>query len=192
MDEFRNLELQKERLIEGLQGLPEKDSVMSALNLAEKSHQGQKRDEGDPYFIHPVRVVNFLIHDLGVKDKDVLIAALLHDVVEDTGVPLKEIKEKFGERVSGFVFSLTRDKKKETKKEKFRKTLKSAEEIKLIKACDCLDNIRSLVYRTDRGDRWQRHLREAREFNIPLAEATGRKKLISDTVEAYEKVLRLD
>ncbi len=167
----------------------EQGRLSDALTLAKRAHQGQKRDEGDPYVIHPIRIANMLISDLKVTDGNIIIAALLHDVVEDTGITLEEIKEKFGEEVGELVHLLTRDKEKETKKEKFEKTLRGSAEDKLLKACDYLDNLRSLLFRTDREERWQRHLREAEEMYIPMAEATRDEWLISEMKKAYRQAL---
>ena len=187
MNDFQNLKTQEEKLRRDIKD----KAILNALNLAKEAHKGQKRDEGDPYIIHPIRIGNILTYDLGIKDKDILIAGLLHDVIEDTSVTTEEIERKFGKKVSDMVSSLTRNKDKETKKEKFEKTLYASEEIRLLKACDWLDNLRSFVYRTDRGERWQRHLKEAQEMYIPLAKATGNKWLITEMEKAYSKVLRI-
>lgn len=195
MSDFRDLELQENKLRDGIRSFivleQERLIIISALELAKKAHEGQKRDEGDPYIIHPIRIANTLIYDLKVIDADIIIAGLLHDVVEDTYVPLDEIKEEFGGSVAYFVRALTRDKARETKREKFEKTINGMEEVKLLKACDWLDNLQSFVYRTDRGERWQRHLVEAKEMYIPLARATNNQWLLQEMKKAYDSVLRL-
>ena len=68
--------------------------IISAYELAEKSHTGQTRDSGEPYITHPVAVA-FILLELGM-DTDTICAALLHDVVEDTEVTLEELKKMFG------------------------------------------------------------------------------------------------
>lgn len=72
------------------------------------AHAGQKRKDGRPYATHPAAVRDILVNELGVSDEDVLVAALLHDVVEDTRVPLSEIEERFGPRVAGMVGLLSK------------------------------------------------------------------------------------
>lgn len=193
MIDFRDITIQEERLKNRLEkwNFQDRSRILTALELARRAHERQKRDEGDPYIIHPMRVTNTLIGDLNVTDSDMIIAGLLHDVVEDTDISLAEIRRKFGERVVKLVSALTRDKEKETKKDKFEKTVNGPEDVRLIKACDWLDNLRSFIYRTDRGERWQRHLKEAKEMYIPLAEATRDDRLVMEMKNAYEAVLRL-
>lgn len=186
MEEFRNLEFQEKRLKDAIENLDSKEEIKKALELAKKSHENQKRDEGDPYVIHLFRITNTLIYNLGIKDRDILIASLLHDIVEDTDITFEQVKEEFGDKVAEIVKALTRDKDKETKEEKFKKTLESSEAIIILKAADWLDNIRSLVYRTDREDRWQRHLRETEQMYIPLAKASGQEYLIEEIQKALE------
>ena len=193
MVNFRNLTLQERRLKSGMEKFNSRDKslILEALEVTKRAHEGQKRDEGDPYIIHPIRVANTLIYDLDITDAEMIITGLLHDVVEDTGVLTQQIKEQFGSRVAGLTKALTRDKEKETKREKFEKTVKGPKEVRLIKTCDWLDNLRSFVYRTDRGERWQRHIKEAREMYIPLVEAVGNGWLMKEMKKAYEAVLRL-
>ncbi len=190
MNNFRNLNFQEEKLKEKIKEIPyaNQQQILKALAVAKKNHQGQTRDEGDPYVIHPIRLANSLIYNLEIKNSEMIAAALLHDVVEDTPVTIEEIEKEFGNKIKYFVQMMTREKYKESKKEKCEKIMQSGEEIKLIKAVDYLDNLRSLRFRNDRGERWQRHLREAVELNIPLAKATGNKWLIEEMEKAYEEV----
>ena len=81
-------------------------NVKLAKQIMEKAHVGQTRWDGRPYSIHPVKVVEIL-QDFGVKDEDILIAGYLHDVLEDTGYPELQIKQKFGSRVLSLVQELT-------------------------------------------------------------------------------------
>ena len=77
------------------------ESVKRAFELAEKAHEGQKRKDGSPYVIHVVSVAYILEH-LNY-DSDTICAALLHDVVEDCGITVEELKAQFGEVVAGIV-----------------------------------------------------------------------------------------
>lgn len=85
-------------------------SLDAAIEFAAKAHRGQIRDGEDPlpYITHPVEVVVNLRYLGAVTDPDILCAAALHDVVEETAVPLSEIEERFGERVRALVEELTR------------------------------------------------------------------------------------
>lgn len=193
MTKFRDIKAQEDKLLEKVNSFPseEKKLILLALRLAKLAHEGQKRDEGDPYVIHPIRIANTLLYDLDIINCEMISAALLHDVVEDTEISIEEIEKQFGIRIAEFVDALTRDKDKETKKEKFEKTLQKSSEIKILKACDWLDNLRSLPARTDGGERWNRHLREAVEMYIPMAKATGNEWLVKEMKKAYNKVIQL-
>ena len=70
--------------------------IEKAYHLAETAHGEQKRRSGEPYIIHPLAVAKILV-ELGM-DSESVAAALLHDVVEDTGVPLADIEKQFGGR----------------------------------------------------------------------------------------------
>ena len=80
--------------------------IREAYEFAEQAHHGQIRKSGEPYILHPVAVAEILVN----MQMDVLsiIAALLHDVVEDTTVPLEEVKSRFGEVCAAVVDGLTK------------------------------------------------------------------------------------
>ena len=84
----------------------EVDNIIEAYNFAEIAHSGQKRKSGHDFIIHPVEVASHLARlEL---DPTVIIAGLLHDVIEDTDFTSKDIEDKFGKDVSGIVHSLTK------------------------------------------------------------------------------------
>ena len=85
---------------------------IEAASFAAKKHQKQKRKgaDGEPYINHPLEVANLLANVGKVEDYDVLIAALLHDTIEDTGTTKEEIAGMFGENVSEMVLEVTDDK----------------------------------------------------------------------------------
>ena len=80
--------------------------ILSAYQLAEKAHAGQKRSSGEPYIIHPLAVADILL-DLGM-DTDTICVGLLHDVVEDTEYTLDDIRKKFGQDVAMLVDGVTK------------------------------------------------------------------------------------
>ncbi|MBQ1310408.1 MAG: HD domain-containing protein, partial [Blautia sp.] len=80
--------------------------IQEAYGYAEGKHQGVKRATGEPYICHPLRVARF-IAEWGFE-MDVIIAALLHDVVEDCGTPLSEIEEYFGPEAASTVDAVTK------------------------------------------------------------------------------------
>ena len=82
------------------------DEIDRAFVTAEQKHEGQLRKSGDPYITHPVAVAEILA-ELGL-DQPTLIAALLHDTVEDTGYSLDELKSDFGAEVASLVDGVTK------------------------------------------------------------------------------------
>src|SRR5438067_10491661 len=81
--------------------------VERAYRMAERAHRGQVRDEGSPFIEHPLRVALIVAEELGRPAADLVCAALLHDVVEDTPVTLAEVQESCGDTVAHWVELLT-------------------------------------------------------------------------------------
>lgn len=187
-DNFRNLNFQENEFKKGILGITNSEKIEQALELVKVAHQNQKRDEGDPYIIHLIRVVNTLIFNLNIKDSNIIISALLHDAIEDTKVTFEEIKDVFGEKVADLVLVLTRDKNKITKEENLKRIVNGPEGASIIKACDLLDNIRSMIYREDRSDRWFRHIKEAEELTIPFVESIKNDWIIKEIKKAYNEI----
>lgn len=85
--------------------------LAKAIKFAQRAHKDQFR-EGEPplpYIAHPVDVINRLAYEGRVLDEDILCAAALHDVLEETEASIEKVEEKFGPRVAGFVKELTRE-----------------------------------------------------------------------------------
>lgn len=129
------------------------DKIYSALDVAVKAHDGQKRSSGEDYIIHPVHVAEILV-DYGL-DYETISAALLHDVIEDTDVTEEEIRKQFGNEITELVAGVTKlnkinfTSKEEEQAENFRKMFFAmAKDIRvlLIKLADRLHNMRSLSY----------------------------------------------
>ena len=136
---------------------PAKDlsKVELAYHLAEKAHEGQLRQSGEPYVIHPIRVAQYLA-DLEL-DLESIIAGLLHDVIEDTYLTTEDIQGMFGEDVATLVNGVTKLKqlkyettdKEEIQAENYRKLfLAMAKDIRviLIKLADRLHNMQKPRY----------------------------------------------
>ncbi|MDX2471960.1 MAG: HD domain-containing protein [SAR324 cluster bacterium] len=128
------------------------DLIQQAVAFGKKAHQGQLRKNGDPYFIHPVRVaILALDYDLGTTS---IVASLLHDVIEDTEYGEDSIKELFGETVVTLVEALT--KVKESKSLTLFKIIELGKvdfRVILIKLLDRLDNMSDLKALTRRKQR---------------------------------------
>ncbi len=131
----------------------------TALNLAKEAHAPQQRKSGEPYIIHPILVAT--ITALVSSDEAMIIAALLHDVVEDTEYKIEEIEEIFGEDVAHMVEGLTKiedireeelipsssDKKLISSAKTFQKMLLSSIKdvrVLVVKLCDRLHNMTTL------------------------------------------------
>jgi GTP diphosphokinase / guanosine-3',5'-bis(diphosphate) 3'-diphosphatase len=86
--------------------------LLQAVSFSAQKHRLQKRKgaDGDPYINHPVEVANLLANVGKVEDFDIIIAAILHDTIEDTATTKEEITELFGEKVCGMVLEVTDDK----------------------------------------------------------------------------------
>ncbi len=130
--------------------------IISAYEFASKYHEGQTRASGEPYITHPVAVA-FILLELGM-DTDTICSALLHDVVEDTGCSLEEIKKSFGQDVAMLVDGVTKLGKiplftrEEQQAENVRKILLAMSQdirVIIIKLCDRLHNMRTLHFRED-------------------------------------------
>jgi len=153
--------------------------IDAAYVVAMQAHGAQKRDNGDPYFTHPVAVADILA---GYRlDTASICTALLHDVIEDTPVTLKEIGQRFGTTIAGLVDGVTKLNKLElqsdrTKQaENFRKlVLAMSKDIRvlLVKLADRLHNMRTLHF-VQKPERRQRIARETMEIYAPLAERIG-------------------
>ena len=88
------------------------NKLVEAASFAAQRHTGHQRKGNDkqPYINHPLEVANLIANVGQVDDVDVLIAAILHDTVEDVGVTKDDIVKQFGERVAGIVMEVTDDK----------------------------------------------------------------------------------
>ena len=127
------------------------EKLTKAFRLAEEAHNGQLRNTGEPYIIHPLEVAHILA-DLEL-DCDSLVGALLHDVVEDTDYTLSDISREFGDGVAIIVDGVTKLSKiqytsqEEQQVENLRKMfLAMAKDVRviLIKLADRLHNMRTL------------------------------------------------
>src|SRR5690554_5977111 len=152
--------------------------IHRAYDFAALHHDGQMRRSGDPYFTHPVSVAA-IIADMRLDARSVA-AALLHDVVEDCDIPLREVEERFGEDVAFLVDGVTKlgkvnfASKEDQQAESFRKMLVAmARDIRvlLVKLADRLDNMRTLDFMSP-GSR-ERIARETLDIYAPLAARLG-------------------
>ena len=156
--------------------------LYAAFQYADNAHSGQLRKDGSPYITHPLAVAE-IVSELEL-DTDSIIAALLHDCIEDTGVTHEEIAKHFGPAVADLVEGVTKltrvqyTSKEEEQMENLRKMLMAmAKDIRviLIKICDRLHNMRTMEYQTPRKQR-EKAL-ETMEIYAPIAHRLGMQKI---------------
>jgi len=123
--------------------------LIQAINFAAKKHSIQKRKGADeqPYINHPLEVLNLLTNVGKIEDYNVLIAAVLHDTIEDTETTEEEITELFGANVCEMVLEVTDDKslpKAERKQLQIEHAPHLSNGAKYIKLADKISNIRDV------------------------------------------------
>ena len=124
--------------------------LLQAARFAAKKHHGQTRkgESAEPYIVHPLSVANLLVKIGQVQDFDVLIAAVLHDTIEDTKTTKDEITELFGATVCGYVLEVTDDKNL-SKEERKLKQIEHAPHLshgaKQVKLADKISNITDIM-----------------------------------------------
>lgn len=124
--------------------------ILEAASFAAKKHIDQKRKGalGEPYINHPLEVANLLARVGGVKEHEILIAAVLHDTIEDTDTTEAEISDLFGKKVVGYVLEVTDDKtlsKAERKQQQIDQAPTLSEGAKQIKLADKISNIEDII-----------------------------------------------
>ena len=151
--------------------------VRNAYALAAKAHKDQRRKTGEPYIIHPIAVARIVAEELELGANPV-IAAFLHDVVEDTEYTIEDICERFGDDVAFLVGVVTKQKKDKSQKSKqvdnYRQILASVQyDVRaiLIKLADRLHNMRTLD--SMRPDKQMKIAGETDYFYAPLANRLG-------------------
>ena len=134
---------------------------IKALDWAAHSHRLHRRKgapepvrgkcpRATPYINHLISVVRLLSDEGGVDDEDVLIAAILHDLVEDTEASLADVKSRFGTRVASIVGEVTDDRtlsREDRKAEQVRRASSLSQEAKVVKLADKLHNCTTLFQR---------------------------------------------
>ena len=154
------------------------NQVLKAFELADKAHEGQLRASGEPYIMHPLAVADILAH-LQI-DHITLMAALMHDVVEDTSYSKEDLEEMFGSEVAFLVDGVTKlnqfqyETKEDRQMENYRKMiLAMAKDVRVvvIKLGDLLHNMRTLKHM--RSDKQKRIAKETLEIFAPLAHRLG-------------------
>lgn len=152
--------------------------VCRAYFYAEQAHEGQRRRSGEPYIIHPLAVANILA-DMHL-DHQSLMAAMLHDVIEDTGIPKTALASQFGDIVTDLVDGVSKltninfESKEHQQAENFQKmAMAMAKDIRviLVKLADRLHNLRTLG--SLKPEKRRRIARETLDIYAPIANRLG-------------------
>ena len=153
------------------------EAVRAAYRLAAEAHKEQRRKTGEPYIIHPIAVARIVAEEMGLGANPV-IAAFLHDVVEDCPYTIEDIRERFGDDVAFLVDVVTKRKKDKYDRSKqvdnFRQILSSVQyDVRaiLVKLADRLHNMRTLS--SMRADKQMKIASETDFFYAPLANRLG-------------------
>lgn len=161
----------------------ELDVIQKAFDFANEAHKGVRRRSGEPYILHPIAVAKIVVSNIGLGYKSI-VAALLHDVVEDTHYTVENIKSLFGEKVATIVDGLTKIKtvldnedkaeQKSIQAENFKRillTLNDDVRVVLIKLADRLHNCRTIEFMPEH--KRDKILSETMFVFIPLAHRLG-------------------
>ena len=161
----------------------ELEVIQKAFDFANEAHKGVRRRSGEPYILHPIAVAKIVVSNIGLGYKSI-VAALLHDVVEDTAYTVDDLKNLFGDKVASLVDGLTKIKtvldnedkaeQKSMQAENFKRillTLNDDVRVVLIKLADRLHNCRTIEFMPDH--KRDKILSETMFVFIPLAHRLG-------------------
>ena len=150
----------------------EREKVEQAYALAELAHRSQRRKGGEPYIIHPISVAKVAIDAMKQTDVNIICAALLHDVVEDTDYGLDVIRSRFGDDVAFLVEAVT--KRNNDQVDNYQHILGSVQEdvrVLILKLSDRLHNMRTL--QAMKPEKQWKIASETQFFFAPLAGRLG-------------------
>jgi guanosine-3',5'-bis(diphosphate) 3'-pyrophosphohydrolase len=153
------------------------EQVADAVTFALRFHGDQKRPTGAPYVEHLLEALEVLVRGAGVTDPDVLCAAVLHDVVEDTPCTIAGVREAFGDRVADLVGWVTKPEAvggadKKAVKEAYLKRLADApDDAILVKLADRASNVQTL--RNLALPKQREYFAQTRVYIMPLAASRG-------------------
>ena len=163
--------------------IKELEVVQKAFDFANEAHKGVRRRSGEPYILHPIAVAKIVVSNIGLGYKSI-VAALLHDVVEDTDYTVDDLRSLFGDKVATLVEGLTKIKtvldnedkaqQKSMQAENFKRillTLNDDVRVVLIKLADRLHNCRTIEFMPEH--KRDKILSETMYIFIPLAHRLG-------------------
>ena len=168
-----------------------------AETFAMKVHSGQKQTSGKPYVEHPLKVA-FILKNWN-QDEDVVCAGLLHDVVEDSGISLSELKNKFGKRTAFLVDGMSWVLNKKTHKKdweatyrKFVSYSKKDSSLVLIKLADMISNIPNVRLNFTKQNEWfiKKSYPVNMGFYVPFMKMVGLSSKVKPIEIAFSKYIK--
>ncbi len=173
MDNYDNIDYQKNKCYKLVSKLTPTSQyyILKALKFAEKKHKGQNRISANltPYVIHIYRVVLILLEEFKISDPEVLSAAALHDVIEDSGVTANELSIKFGKNIATMVKEESQNlfPSRKTYMEHFKR---ASTKVKFIKISDRIDNLRTISHKTRFSDEKRaQYVIESEKYILPIS-----------------------
>ncbi len=129
--------------------MSELNIIFKALSFAALKHRDQRRKniEASPYINHPIDLVNVLVNEGQVTDTDVIVAAILHDTVEDTDTAYAELEKEFGKAIADIVNEVTDDTslgKEKRKQQQIDRAAHASFQARLVKLADKICNLRDM------------------------------------------------
>ncbi len=177
-------------------------AITDAIEFGLLAHEGQLRKDGRPFIVHPLSVA-FILQSAGYSES-VVIAGILHDVVEDTKYSERDIEEKFGKEISEMVAGVTDDgliQDWSERKRKYLDHLKGADDnVKAISAADMLDNRRAILTSLHAGvDIWKtfaanpKMIIENSEERLAIVKSLNNEitRELEETINEIKKILDL-
>ena len=153
------------------------DAVGDAVTFALRFHGGQKRPTGAPYAEHLLEALEVLVRGAGVRDPDVLCAAVLHDVVEDTPCTIGGVRAAFGDRVADMVGWVTKPDatggadKKAVKEAYLERLADAPDDAIVVKLADRASNVQTL--RNLHPEKQREYYAQTVAYVLPLAASRG-------------------
>jgi (p)ppGpp synthase/HD superfamily hydrolase len=172
--------------------------IAKGLETATEAHLAQRRSDGGPYIVHPIRTALLAMRYDSLCTPELVIACLLHDTLEDTELTEKDVAQEFGPVVTEYVVGVTRyrpadetpQQRFESKSANWQRIMNSCREVRSIKAFDYCDNM--ITWKFIGADKpgykkIPRWLREAQDLYLPLARITNPHavRLLEQEIEGY-------
>lgn len=139
------------------------DKAVKAINLAEELHADAKRKSGEPYISHPCRIANALI-SLKIEDEDILVATILHDVLEDTDIKAELLESYFGKEATHIIKLVTKQKGIST--ETYYKNIARDKKATIVKVADRCHNVSTMYFFSE--EKMKEYIEETELYVIPM------------------------